>query len=168
MEVADESLERMTAEVSTGRSFKQSTQYPSEVYELEKDQESEDLVQSISLFQDLHEIDGEICKTWELFVGGQVSLSVATIATQAGIDICRRLILEALPPTEDGQPHLDTWLNLAIPILHDAKGRAQNDGELLEVIVKQHGRDDFTYLGAARTLLKFARSVHKSQENRSN
>lgn len=165
MEVADEDLARIGPETSSGRFCKHSTQNPQEVYELKREQESEELVQSISLFQDLHEVDREICRTWARFIDGEVSLLVATIATQAGLDICRRLILERLPPGKDGQPHINTWFNLAIPIICDAKGRTQNDGELLKDIAKQHGRDDFTYLGAGRTLLKFATAVLESEEN---
>lgn len=135
---------------------------PNETYDFEDAQpENESLFARFCLFEDIHTVQKKIQATWKRFANGEISLAVANIATQAGLDIVKRLEKEVMDvvPVEDG---LEGYFGLAAPLL---LVEAQSRGDDLRDIpkyrdgLKQGQFDEFLYISTWDTLQKFCETA---------
>lgn len=89
------------------------------VYELEDaiDDFEDDFV-LFCFFEDLHAIQAEITQVWRNFRDGKTALGVATIVTQAGIDMVKRLEKETMAKRKNVLDSRDSYTELALPVYY--------------------------------------------------
>lgn len=138
-----------------------------EVYELDDhDADFENTFSLFCFFEDLHAIQTEIRKVWQRFADGHVDLKTATIITQAGIDMAKRLEKQQSGYCNScGSKH--PYFNLSMPVFYaEAIASGENPDELVNTAKGLEHRpfDDFIYLPTARTLVKFAQAAHACKD----
>lgn len=138
-----------------------------DIYELdENDADFEATFRLYCFFEDLHKIQAEIQKVWQHFADGKIGLKTATVVTEAGIDMVKRLE-EQQPSRESSCEHHGSkhpHINLALPVFYaDALMAGEDPDELLNTTKSLEHREfyDFIYLPTARTLMKFADIAHQ-------
>lgn len=126
--------------------------------------EDETLFAIFCFFEDIHTVQKKIHDAWRRFANGETSLAVATIATQASLDIVKRLenemidVIPVTPLTKDASG----YHTLAGPLL---LAEAQSRGESLRDLsnyrrgFRQGQYDEYLFVSAFDTLDKFLETV---------
>lgn len=103
-----------------------------EIYELdEEDADFEATFHLYCFFADLHTIQAEIKQVWQRFAKAQVSLKAATLVTQVGIDMVKRLeeqqssLQNCCEHHGSNHPHI----NLSLPVFYADAMMAGEDPE---------------------------------------
>lgn len=168
IDVDDDEFPMTAAEISTS-STKAPTRSAHEVFELDVAEESlEDAFELFCFFEDLHQIRDSISRTWQRLARGELSLRVATVITQSGIDIVRHLEKEMLNRRHRNEfDNKHPYLKRSLPPFYaDTFLNGEDPEELLNSPKSlEHGSfHDFIFLPTAKTLLKFTSVVNKCKD----
>ena len=119
------------------------------VYELADDDYQDFDFALFCFFEDLHTIQDKIHECWKHFFAGSISLDVATVVTQAGVDAVKRLEKEVYAQRSCDEHFTDSYTELSFPVFFaDALFRGKDPHELLQSPENLEHREfhDFIFL----------------------